>query len=347
MNTGWKVVSKESPITSIQGLPILPATSNVSGTAMLDQIGGGRDSVQYEVKFITAGTYQLFTRHSMYDSAAVDTATTAMKTQSICRPRSTRTRAPIGSVSKAWPSMRMTSPGMWTSLTQALPPTRMVLSRQQGTLATTVGMLLRDWGVKSMGTVSFPNNALGTEWNGNFNWYNRPFFVGANPAGGFDSDFGFKTEYIVTPAMVGQTLTFEMATRENYVVMDGFLFIQTSNIYPNSDLLDLYSQADLDAGILPQPVDADYNDNGVVDGADYVLWRNGGPLANEVHNPGTVSAEDYTEWRSRFGNTSGSGAGVGGGAVPEPAALVLFVIGIAACQAARQSLGVVRLCWRN
>ena len=57
---------------------------------------------------------------------------------------------------------------------------------------------------------------------------------------------------------------------------------------------------------------------------------------NEVHNPGTVSAEDYTEWRSRFGNTSGSGAGVGGGAVPEPATLVLFAIGIAACQAARQ-----------
>ena len=132
--------------------------------------------------------------------------------------------------------------------------------------------------------------------------------------------------------MLGQTLTFEMATRENYVVMDGFLFIQTSNIYPNSDLLDLYSQADLDAGILPQPVNADYNDNGVVDAADYVLWRNGGPLANEVHNPGTVNAEDYTEWRSRFGNTSGSGAGVGGGAVPEPAALALFAIGIAACQ---------------
>jgi hypothetical protein len=182
-----------------------------------------------------------------------------------------------------------------------------------------------------MGTVTFPNNATGTEWNGNFNWYNRPFFVGANPAGAFNSDFEFKTEYVVTPAMVGQTLTFEMGTRENYVVMDGFLFIQTSNIYPDMDLLDIYSQADLDAGILPQPVPADYNGNGKVDGADYVVWRNGGPLLNEVDTPGTVNAADYTEWRSRFGNPPGSGAGLGSGAVPEPAALVLVLIGMATC----------------
>ena len=76
-------------------------------------------------------------------------------------------------------------------------------------------------------------------------------------------------------------------------------------------------------GIAPG-VPGDYNDNGVVDGADYVLWRNGGPLQNEVDNPGTVNAADYTAWRARFGNTSGSGSGLGGAAgVPEPATLGL------------------------
>jgi hypothetical protein len=50
------------------------------------------------------------------------------------------------------------------------------------------------------------------------------------------------------------------------------------------------------------PPDADYNSNGVVDTADYVLWRKGGPLTNEVDTPGTVNAADYTEWRKRFGN---------------------------------------------
>ena len=52
----------------------------------------------------------------------------------------------------------------------------------------------------------------------------------------------------------------------------------------------------------------DYNENGTVDAADYVLWRNGGPLQNEVDTPGVVNAADYTAWRTRFGN-SGSGAG--------------------------------------
>jgi hypothetical protein len=81
---------------------------------------------------------------------------------------------------------------------------------------------------------------------------------------------------------------------------------------------------------VPPSVPGDYNNNGVVDGADYVLWRDGGPLANEVDNPGTVNAADYTEWRARFGNTSGAGSGLGAGAVPEPtAALLALLAGLA------------------
>jgi hypothetical protein len=77
-------------------------------------------------------------------------------------------------------------------------------------------------------------------------------------------------------------------------------------------------------------VPGDYNNNGVVDAADYVVWRNGGPLANEIDNPGTVNGADYTEWRARFGNTSGSGSGhdIAAAAVPEPAALLLTVLAV-------------------
>ncbi len=43
----------------------------------------------------------------------------------------------------------------------------------------------------------------------------------------------------------------------------------------------------------------DYNKNSVVDAADYVLWRKGGPLEND---PTTgVQPADYDYWRSRFG----------------------------------------------
>ena len=75
----------------------------------------------------------------------------------------------------------------------------------------------------------------------------------------------------------------------------------------------------------------DYNDNGTVDAADYVLWRNGGPLANEVAGvtPGQVTAEDYTAWRARFGNgTPAPAAGsalLAGSAVPEPSTFVYLV----------------------
>ena len=79
----------------------------------------------------------------------------------------------------------------------------------------------------------------------------------------------------------------------------------------------------LSSVIGPQGVPGDYNNNGVVDAGDYVVWRKGGTLQNEVDTPGTVNAADYTAWRARFGNTSGSGSGLSAAAVPEPHVLVL------------------------
>jgi hypothetical protein len=83
---------------------------------------------------------------------------------------------------------------------------------------------------------------------------------------------------------------------------------------------------------VPQPaLPGDYNGNGTVDAADYVLWRNGGPLQNEGVTPNSVTAEDYSFWRSRFGMTAGSGASSVAAtavAVPEPSAgwLAVFLL---------------------
>ena len=84
---------------------------------------------------------------------------------------------------------------------------------------------------------------------------------------------------------------------------------------------------------LPAGVAGDYNGNGAVDAADYVLWRNGGPLQNEIDTPGMVNAADYDAWRAVFGNASGAGSASGVTGVPEPTALSLTIIA---------SLGILR-----
>jgi hypothetical protein len=73
-------------------------------------------------------------------------------------------------------------------------------------------------------------------------------------------------------------------------------------------------------------VPGDFNGNGVVDAADYVLWKNGGPLQNEISDQGVVSAQDYLDWKAHFGNTMGSGSLSAGASVPEPSSFALLML---------------------
>jgi hypothetical protein len=76
----------------------------------------------------------------------------------------------------------------------------------------------------------------------------------------------------------------------------------------------------------------DYNHSGVVDAADYTLWRStfgmtGSNLLADGNHNNIVDADDYLIWR-RY-RTSGSGAGslTSGAEVPEPAAWLLMLSG--------------------
>jgi hypothetical protein len=46
---------------------------------------------------------------------------------------------------------------------------------------------------------------------------------------------------------------------------------------------------------------ADYNSNRRVDAADYVVWRKGLRLRNEVLTLGATTSHDYSAWRARYG----------------------------------------------
>jgi hypothetical protein len=95
-----------------------------------------------------------------------------------------------------------------------------------------------------------------------------------------------------------------------------------------------------------QPQTGDYNNNGVVDAADYVVWRDNLDQSVTIPNdttPGMVTQADFDIWRANFGK-SGAPSGpstlmqgfvryitplAAATAVPEPSAIVFVGIGLA------------------
>jgi CubicO group peptidase (beta-lactamase class C family) len=84
----------------------------------------------------------------------------------------------------------------------------------------------------------------------------------------------------------------------------------------------------------------DYNRDGVVDAADYVMWRKNFALnismPNETMSLGLVDQADYIQWRAHFGTSHGAGTQLET-AVPEPncarlIALALLFGGVKRCR---------------
>jgi hypothetical protein len=302
----------------LASLPVLPANSNVSGTAIwsqANQFSLHEDHAQYQLTFVTPGTYQFFPRFTLFDSGT--TPATYLNEDSIFLPpnfnknsHSDWLGAEILDFDDSNLEVDLPVPG------EALDPDGYIAAVgdhiNDGLLELVFGRWkdAEDAGGSSADIVP----GSGHMDAGHFDWYNRPTFTGTPAAGGFDGFYASKVEYTVTPEMVGEVVTFEIGIREVNVTIDGFAFIQTSNIYPNMDILDLYTQADLDASLLPQPVQGDYNGDGVNNLADYTVWRDS-----------DGSQAGYDLWKSNFG-TSGSGGG--SGAVPEPATIGMLLIGL-------------------
>ncbi len=86
---------------------------------------------------------------------------------------------------------------------------------------------------------------------------------------------------------------------------------------------------------------ADYNQNGIVDAADFTVWRNhlgtNDPVA-DGDGDGMVGMEDYYIWRTQFGRT------VPGNLVPEPAGWLPLCIAAVLCVQRRRLGQVVLSC---
>lgn len=85
----------------------------------------------------------------------------------------------------------------------------------------------------------------------------------------------------------------------------------------------------------------DFNQNGVVDAADYVIWRDtvGSTTDLRADADGSLQVDniDLMRWREHFGQTAtGSGLGAGAG-VPEPSSIVMVLMGVAALASRRRA----------
>lgn len=92
-------------------------------------------------------------------------------------------------------------------------------------------------------------------------------------------------------------------------------------------------------GMVQYILAGDYNDDHVVDAADYTVWRDAvnsdATLPNDLTADG-VTMDDYAVWKANFGTSwSGPGGGSAGSNVPEPSALALFLIAVAALRVRR------------
>jgi hypothetical protein len=83
-------------------------------------------------------------------------------------------------------------------------------------------------------------------------------------------------------------------------------------------------------GVVVSNSSGDYNDDGLVNAADYAVWRKlvgtTSALPDDPQAGTMIDQDQYNTWRENFGNTSAGHGSLEPAAVPEPAPLLLIAI---------------------
>lgn len=159
-----------------------------------------------------------------------------------------------------------------------------------------------------------------------------------------DEPWSFDSFDVNGTATLGGTLSVDV---HDGFVPSGFFDVLTANALVNNGLV----LAGPDAGLFSLSVDTtsgivrlsaaglvgDFNDDGNVDAADYVVWRSmsgqfGPGLAADADGDNDVDSNDYSLWKANFGSSTQAASAVSSaksqyGAVPEPGIAALLIIG--------------------
>jgi len=162
------------------------------------------------------------------------------------------------------------------------------------------------------------------------------YSIDLNYAGGpFSADVTAPTvdlNHIDCPTGCGNP---EMPISADFFAADGWPN-EPSRIFFGGDDESIFKDFSVTVSAAPE-VAGDYNSDGTVDAADYVVWRknegtnNALPSDNGLGTP--IGQGHYNLWRSNFGSMAGGGSAPDTASVPEPTSFALVIFGFTACAA--------------
>jgi hypothetical protein len=130
--------------------------------------------------------------------------------------------------------------------------------------------------------------------------------------------------FSILAGQVGMPLEFRLGMREQQAEIDA-LVLNLSSSLTNAELDDLFA-------VLP----GDYNGDGQVDAADYIVWRK--TFGQNVpqwsgadgSGDGVVNEDDYQAWSANFGPSSAGSGALATAPVPEPSTIAMVFVALAA-----------------
>ena len=138
----------------------------------------------------------------------------------------------------------------------------------------------------------------------------------------------------ITTAPAGVYLISWQVESVGFETSDPFFFVLRTPAITDAvrNVAVAWVEANIEMLTSPPQLPGDYNRDGTVDAADYVVWRaaiaKGVNLGADGNQNGEIDVEDRAIWAQHFGESSDSN-GDGSAAAPEPVGCLLIVVGFA------------------